>query len=74
MYRWHLPDPIYWEKECRVTIQQIGFRPFFERADDWSTATFWYESVPSEPLPELVPLQERISDLDELFTEPGRQE
>lgn len=22
MFRWHLPDPIYWEKECRITIQQ----------------------------------------------------
>jgi hypothetical protein len=23
-YRWHLPDPIGFRKECRVTIQQIG--------------------------------------------------
>jgi hypothetical protein len=23
-YRWHLPDPICFELECRVTIQQIG--------------------------------------------------
>lgn len=23
-YRWHLPDPIVFERECRVTIQQIG--------------------------------------------------
>ena len=27
MYRWHLPDPIYWEKECSITIQQIGWSP-----------------------------------------------
>jgi hypothetical protein len=23
-YRYHIPDPIYFEKECRVTLQQIG--------------------------------------------------
>jgi hypothetical protein len=23
-YRWHLPDPIVFERQCRVTIQQIG--------------------------------------------------
>ena len=23
-YRWHIPDPIYFEKELRVTCQQIG--------------------------------------------------
>jgi hypothetical protein len=62
MYRWHLPDPIYWKKECRITIQQIGWSReksghpnsgLYERRDDWSCATFWYESVPSAPLPAL---------------------
>ncbi len=24
MYRWHLPDPVYWKESCRITIQQIG--------------------------------------------------
>ncbi len=65
MYRWHLPDPIYWKKDCRVTIQQIGYRrpDYFERADDWSTATFWYEPIPSAPLPPLPSLEERMADL-----------
>ncbi len=52
MYRWHLPDPIYWKKECRITIQQIAWkRGLAETQDDWSCATFWYEPVPSAPLP-----------------------
>ena len=29
-YRWHLPDPIIFERDCRVTIQQIGFTTFRE--------------------------------------------
>jgi len=72
MYRWHLPDPIYWKEECRVTIQQIGYNwdiaregepPLYERQDDWSSATFWYEPVPSDPLPDFPTVEERIEDL-----------
>jgi hypothetical protein len=29
-YRWHLPDPIVFERELRVTIQQIGYAAFQE--------------------------------------------
>ena len=53
MYRWHLPDPIAWQKECRITIQQIACKNgLAETQDDWSCATFWYEPVPSAPLPQ----------------------
>ena len=52
MYRWHLPDPIAWQKEARITIQQIAWKNgLAETQDDWSCATFWYEPVPSAPLP-----------------------
>ncbi len=72
MYRWHLHDPVYWEKECRITIQQIGWssdvkNQLFERQDDWSSATFWYEPVPSDPLPEIPKAEYRIKDLKELW-------
>jgi hypothetical protein len=72
MYRWHLPDPIFWREECRITIQQIGWdreqreqigSGLYERQDDWSSAAFWYEPVPSEVLPEMPGLEERISNL-----------
>jgi hypothetical protein len=29
-YRWHVPDPIVFEREVRVTIQQIGYALFRE--------------------------------------------
>jgi len=66
MYRWHLPDPIYWKQECRITIQQIGYKRgtgLFERQDDWSTATFWYESIPSAPLPEMPDVNARTANI-----------
>lgn len=33
-YRWHIPDPIVFREDCRVTIQQIGFASFREGQDD----------------------------------------
>jgi hypothetical protein len=64
MYRWHLPDPIAWQKEARITIQQIAWRGgLAETADDWSAATFWYEPVPSAPLPAMPDAKARTADL-----------
>ena len=65
-YRWHLPDPIYWTKEARITIQQIAWGEsdgLAEVQDDWSAATFWYEPVPSAPLPEMPDLEARTAEL-----------
>ncbi|MEN8123093.1 MAG: glycoside hydrolase family 172 protein [Bacteroidota bacterium] len=67
MYRWHITDPIYWKEDCTVTIQQIGCC-YYERRDDWSAAAFWYEPIPSTPLPELPSKEERIKDLKEVYS------
>ena len=64
MYRWHLPDPIFWKKDCRITIQQIAWKAgLAETQDDWSCATFWYEPVPSKPLPEMLDVKARTADI-----------
>jgi len=64
MYRWHLPDPIAWEREARITIQQIAWKDGLkETQDDWSCATFWYEPVPSAPLPTLPDVNARTADI-----------
>lgn len=64
MYRWHLPDPIYWKKEARITIQQIAYtNGLAETSDDWSTATFWYEPIPSAPLPAMPDVKTRTMDI-----------
>ncbi len=63
IYRWHDLDPIFWKEDIRATIQQIGNRKgYYERQDDWNAVTFWYEPVPSEPLPPLTDYDERIAD------------
>ena len=52
MYRWHLADPIAWQREERITIQQIAWKDgLVETRDDWSTAIFWYEPLPAHRYP-----------------------
>ena len=64
MYRWHLPDPVAWQKQGRVTIQQIAYTDgLSETQDDWSAATFWYEPLPSAPLPKMPDVKARTADI-----------
>jgi hypothetical protein len=66
-YRWHFDDAIFWQSDCRFTMQQLGWdgpgNKMVERQDDWAAAAFWYEQVPSQPLPPLAPLAERTAEL-----------
>jgi len=71
IYRWHIKDPIYWKKDVRITIQQIGWSQqvndktgsgLYERQDDWSCSSFWYEPIPSAALPEMPDYNARIKD------------
>ena len=64
MYRWHMLDPIAWLKEARITMQQIAYSDgkLQETSDDWCCATFWYEPIPSAPLPKIPELKLRTAD------------
>jgi len=57
MYRWHLPDPIRFESDIRMTVQALGWRPdgrYLQLADDIASTAFWYgdspEGVPGSSL------------------------
>ena len=64
VYRWHLPDPIVWKKEARITVQQIRYEGGLkETSDDWSCATFWYEPTPDAPLPAMPDVSARTADI-----------
>jgi len=49
MYRWHLCDPIYFEKDIRVTIQALGWRSerrYLPLQDDISSVAYFYLETP----------------------------
>jgi len=52
-YRWHLSDPVVFERDLRVTVQQIGYdntSGLYERSDDWCATSFVYCAEP-QPVP-----------------------
>ena len=61
LYRFHLPDPVCFREDIRVTLQQIGscHRGIFERRDDVSTVAYWYQTEPHVPFPKLAEREER---------------
>lgn len=61
LYRFHILDSIRFEKEIKVTLQQIGscHRGLFERQDDISTVAYWYQTEPHTPFPKLLAREER---------------
>ena len=61
LYRWHIPDPIRFEQDLRVTWQQIGsgFQGAFERSDDVSTVAYWYQLEPHGAFPALPLARDR---------------
>jgi hypothetical protein len=56
LYRWHVVDPIRFQKDLRVTIQALGWRDngrFLPLQDDISSVAFWYQTLPTAPFPPL---------------------
>ena len=56
LYRWHIPDPIRFHKDLRVTIQALGWRSgtrYLPLQDDISSVAFWYQTLPGKPFPQL---------------------
>jgi hypothetical protein len=62
LYRWHVPDPINFHKDLRVTIQDLGWWPngkYQPLDDDFASTAFWYQKEPHAPFPKFPPLNER---------------
>jgi len=56
LYRWHIVDPIRFEKDLRVTIQALGWRSggrYLPLQDDIASVAFWYQTLPTAPFPPL---------------------
>ena len=54
LYRWHITDPIRFEKNLRVTIQALGWRSegrYLPLQDDIASTVFWYQTEPHGAFP-----------------------
>ena len=54
MYRFHIMDPIYFEKNFKVTVQDLGWRSdgrYLVQKSDISTVAYWYQTEPHQKHP-----------------------
>lgn len=56
-YRYHIRDPITFQKSIRVTIEH-GHNN--HRSDDWSSTAYWYQTEPHRPFDPLPPVENRL--------------
>ncbi|MCG8318962.1 MAG: DUF2961 domain-containing protein [Cytophagales bacterium] len=56
LYRWHIKDPVRFEKDLKVTIQDLGWRSgrrYLKQGSDISSVAIWYQMEPHAKFPEL---------------------
>lgn len=57
LYRWHIADPIRFEKSLKVTIQALGWHSggrYLPLQDDIASTVFWYQAEPHGSFPKLA--------------------
>ncbi len=47
LYRWHVLDPVFFERSLRMTLQNLGWTG--PRYDDYTTVAFYYLKEPGPP-------------------------
>jgi len=56
LYRWHIMDPIRFDKDLKVTIQALGWRSggrYLPLQDDIASVAYWYQTEPHAAFPKL---------------------
>jgi hypothetical protein len=56
LYRWHIADPVRFEKDLKVTIQALGWQSggrYLPLEDDIASVGYWYQKEPHNKFPTL---------------------
>jgi hypothetical protein len=56
LYRWHIPDPVRFDSDLKVTIQALGWQSggrYLPLQDDIASVGFWYQTEPHKPFPKV---------------------
>lgn len=57
MYRYHIEDPIRFERSIRVSIEHGHANKL---SNDYSSTAYWYQKEPHKPFPVLLPVAARL--------------
>jgi hypothetical protein len=54
LYRWHIMDPVRFDKDLKITIQDLGWRKdgrYLPQQSDIASVCFWYQADPHAKFP-----------------------
>ncbi|HEY3285267.1 MAG TPA: glycoside hydrolase family 172 protein [Armatimonadota bacterium] len=57
VYRLHINEPVNFRQSLRVSIEHGHAN---DRCDDYSSTAYWYQTLPSKPLPPLPKMEDRL--------------
>jgi len=60
LYRYHIEDPIFFEKSIKVTIEHGHANKL---TNDYASTAYWYQAEPHKPFPAMLPIAERLPRL-----------
>lgn len=61
MYRWHIMDPVRFDSDLKITMQDLGWRHggrYLPQQSDISSTCFWYQAEPHAKFPALPAWQD----------------
>jgi hypothetical protein len=61
LYRWHIMDPVRFEKDLKITIQDLGWRQggrYLPQQSDIASVCYWYQADPHIKFPKLPSWQQ----------------
>lgn len=56
LYRWHIMDPVRFDSDLKITIQDLGWRQggrYLKQQSDIASTCFWYQTEPHAKFPKL---------------------
>ena len=56
LYRWHIMDPVRFDKDLKITIQDLGWHKggrYLPQKSDISSVCYWYQAEPHAKFPKL---------------------
>jgi hypothetical protein len=58
LYRWHIADPVRFQKDFRATIHALGWKEggrYLPLEDDIASVAYWYQAEPHAKFPQFPP-------------------
>jgi hypothetical protein len=61
MYRWHIMEPIRFQSDLKVTVQDLGWKTwglYLAQKSDIASVAYWYQTEPHNAFPKLPSKEE----------------